>query len=177
VDWGGVAAAVIAVGAAMVAVWQAHEARKARHAAERQAKAAEDSAAAMRRQTEVMEHERTARDEEDGPRFETQPARRPGQDRRHNFTLKMLEGPQVDVVATEARGAAGASGLPVSIPLEQEQPRRMVRGTPADFAVTYPPADFQMHVEVRFECIEVDGRRRSWIRWETVTFPPPARVW
>lgn len=177
-DWGDAptsGAVVVALGAAAVSTWQAREAKKARGAAERQATAAEAALAEMRKQTATMEHDRVARDEADGPRFENaRPSRAQGDLRP--FGIVMTEGPEVDVVATEVRGSTGATDLQVFVPPNEVHPRRMVRGAKSEFVLSFPSIGRTTNVEVRFECTEVGGRNRQWIRWETVRYPGPIRM-
>jgi hypothetical protein len=154
---------------------QAAEAQRARVAAERQAVAAEEALAEMRKQTEVMEHERVARDDQDGPTLLVAARRHRGD--RHYFTVKIEDGgPEVDVAIDEAR-ITNIDDLAVSVPATCAEPRRMVAGAPIEFAVDFVRPSKAVHVAVKFSCLEIDGRGRTWTRWTTARFSGPPIVY
>jgi hypothetical protein len=156
---------------------QAESAKESASAAWRAADSAETSAHATQRQADIadaaLQDARAVRDETDGPEFELKPgtSSKPGQ---KAVAVSMTRGPQVRVTMTDVRPDSSVPHEEVAVAAENRT-HTFARNTTREFVVDCPRPDNPRLVYLRIElsCEEVRGRKRRWIRYESVSFPGP----
>lgn len=150
----------------------AEAAQRAVYAAEVQAEEARHANDLAR---EALDHEQAARDARDEPQLAVKPARRTKKSAGRGIAVTLTEGSPVNVTLCEVRPSGSAADLAVEISDGEAGPERLVKGVQAIFAIQLGSLTQRTQIELRFQCEEIDGER-EWTKWETVTFPPPARV-